>query len=163
MEIKQAVTDTEITYAKALFREYFDWLEETHGLDLRYQGIEKELASLPGPYAPPSGRLLLAYDGDLPVACGVLKPLDDEVCELKRTYVRPAYRGKGLGRQLAKALLDEAKAIGYRRARIDTAAFMYAAQELYRSLGFYEVEPYADFPEEIKERTVFMEVNLETE
>jgi putative acetyltransferase len=163
MEIKQATTNTQITYASALFREYFDWLEETHGLDLSYQGIEDELASLPGVYAPPRGRLLLAYDGDVPVACGALKPQDEGICELKRTYVRPAYRGKGLGRQIAKALLAEARKMGYQRARVDTATFMYAAQALYRSLGFYEVEVYTDLPEEIKKHTMFMEVKLEEE
>lgn len=161
MEIIQAITKQQIEHAGKLFSEYFAWLSDTHGLDISYQGTEAELANLPGEYAPEKGRLMLAYDGDVAVACGALRPLKKDSCELKRMYVRPAYRGKGLGRQIATALLDEARAIGYRRARIDTAAFMYAAQQLYRSLGFYEVEANTDLPLDVKKMTVFMEAKIE--
>lgn len=163
VKIVHAISEKHIAHARELFQEYFDWLSQTHGMDIGYQGTEAELASLPGAYKPDQGRLLLAYDGESPVACGGLRPLAKDICELKRMYVRPAYRGKGLGRQMAIALIDEARAIGYRLVRVDTAAFMYAAQALYRSLGFQEIEPYYDAPPELAKMIVFMEMKLAEE
>ncbi len=129
---------------RALFREYADSL----GFSLSFQGFEEELARLPGDYAPPRGRLLLGYQaaeqGGASVAagCGGLRPLEAGICELKRMYVPPAFRGRGLGRLLAVRLIAEARQAGYRHLRLDTIDTMKEALGLYRSLGFREIAPY---------------------
>lgn len=144
---------------RGLFREYAAWLRE-NGLELSYQGFEEELAGLPGKYAPPGGRLLLALEGSEPAGCGALRPLGDGGCEMKRLYVRPRFRGSGLGKELAMRVLEEARAIGYRRMRLDTTTFMPEAKAMYERLGFCEIEPYYPVPEEVRRRTVFMELEL---
>ncbi|PYN38672.1 MAG: GNAT family N-acetyltransferase, partial [Candidatus Rokuibacteriota bacterium] len=106
MEITQAVTPEQIVEARTLFREY----ERSLGIDLCFQGFEQELAGLPGAYAPPRGRLLLAVDGGAPAGCVALRPLEDAVCEMKRLYVRPPYRGRRAGRRLAERVIAEARA-----------------------------------------------------
>lgn len=128
--------------ARELFREYADAL----AVDLRFQGFEQELATLPGEYAPPQGLLLLAFvDGTL-AGCGALRPLPDadhpDACEMKRLYVRRAFRRFGIGRLLAQALVDRATAIGYASMLLDTLDEMEAARGLYESLGFVEIPPY---------------------
>lgn len=128
--------------ARALFREYAAQL----GVDLCFQGFEAELASLPGDYAEPRGTLLLAWiDGEL-AGCCALRPIDDvdyaNAAEMKRLYVRKAFRGFGLGRRLAEALMDEARRCGYSVMLLDTLDDMEAARELYASLGFVETAPY---------------------
>ena len=128
-----ATTPEQIATAAALFREYASSL----GVDLSFQNFEEELASLPGDYAPPRGRLLLAGDG-----CVALRPIDDEICEMKRLYVRPDARGTGLGRALVEHVIAEARAIGYRAMRLDTLPSMTTAAAMYRALGFREIEPY---------------------
>jgi len=138
MEIAQAVTPEQIVEARTLFREY----ERSLGIDLCFQGFEQELAGLPGAYAPPRGRLLLAVDGGAPAGCVALRPLDDAVCELKRLYVRPPYRGRRAGRRLAERVIVDAQAIGYARMRLDTLPSMKEALALYRALGFVEIAPY---------------------
>lgn len=127
---------------RALFREYADGL----GVDLCFQGFEAELAALPGDYAPPQGGLLLAWvDGAL-AGCGAFRPLPDvdyaNACEMKRLYVRPAFRRFGLGRLLAQALIDAALQAGYSAMLLDTLDDMEAARGLYATLGFEEVPPY---------------------
>jgi putative acetyltransferase len=123
---------------RELFREYADSL----GVDLSFQGFEAELASLPGEYAPPAGRLLLGLlDGDV-AACVALRPFGERDCELKRLYVRDRARRTGLGRLLAEAAIDAARGIGYERMLLDTLPAMEAARQLYRSLGFEEVDAY---------------------
>jgi len=131
-----------IAPAREILREYAASL----GIDLRFQDFDAELASLPGEYAAPSGRLLLAYvDGAL-AGCGGLRALPDadeaNACEMKRLYVRPAFRRFGLGRVLAEALLDEARRAGYSAMLLDTLDEMESARELYATLGFVEVPPY---------------------
>lgn len=140
-QILQATTDEQIETARAMFLEYGEWL----GFSLCFQGFDHELATLPGRYAPPSGRLLLAANGPETVGVIALRGLDGETCEMKRLYVRPAGRGHNLGRKLAEYLLQEARAIGYRRMVLDTLPNkMDAAIALYRRLGFTEIAPYYD-------------------
>jgi ribosomal protein S18 acetylase RimI-like enzyme len=128
---------------RTLFREYAAGLS----FDLCFQNFEQELADLPGPYAPPSGCLLLATVGDDPAGCVALKKLDDGVCEMKRLYVRGQYRAAGLGRMLAEHLIREARRLGYQAIRLDTVpSVMGSAAALYRSLGFRDIPAYCFHP-----------------
>jgi GNAT superfamily N-acetyltransferase len=144
--IRQAVTPADCEEARSLFEEYAAWL----GVDLCFQGFAEELATLPGAYAPPRGRLLLAGSPGAGVGCIALRALasvsDGTVGEVKRLYVRPQARGTGLGRTLVKALLDEARAIGYRELKLDTLAQMTDAHRLYARLGFAACSPYYHNP-----------------
>ncbi|MEY4754331.1 MAG: hypothetical protein RJA44_2006 [Pseudomonadota bacterium] len=128
--------------ARLIFREYACGL----GVDLGFQGFEAELAALPGDYAAPAGLLLLALVDGAVAGCGAFRRLTDvdypNACEMKRLYVRPAFRRYGLGRLLAEALIDHAREAGYSAMLLDTLSDMEAARELYGSLGFVEVPPY---------------------
>ena len=153
LRIVQVKTEEELEKIRELFWEYVDSL----GFDLGFQGFEEELANLPGCYAPPEGCLLLAeYEGEL-VGCAALRKLSDGVCEGKRLYVRPEFRGLKIGRKLMESIIAEARRIGYSSIRGDTVPSMQIAQALYASLGFKEIEPYCRNP---VEGAVFIELEL---
>jgi putative acetyltransferase len=141
--IRQATTTDDIERARALFVEYAQWLK----VDLCFQGFAEELKALPGAYAPPRGRLLLAGTGHDAFACIALRPLEGAgLAEVKRLYVRPAHRGERWGYRLAEELIAEARAIGYRELKLDTLEWMTPARALYASLGFRECGAYYDNP-----------------
>ena len=127
-------------------REFFVEYAESLGIDLDFQGFEEELANLPGDYVPPDGCLLLAVVNEEIAGCVALHPWDDTVCEMKRLYVRPAYRRTGAGRKLAEAVIQAARDIGYRKMYLDTLPTMQSAQKLYLSLGFRPIPPYRHNP-----------------
>jgi putative acetyltransferase len=155
--IRSASSPHDVELARALFVEYAQWLK----VDLCFQGFDRELAGLPGAYAPPRGRLLLAGDEQAAFGCVALRPLDSSagcgcgvaapetvvgVGEVKRLYVQSARRGEGWGQRLARAIVDEARAIGYRELKLDTLQWMHAARTLYAALGFRECAPYYENP-----------------
>jgi putative acetyltransferase len=139
----QAKSPAQVAQARELFLEYAQSL----GVNLCFQNFEQELAELPGQYAPPDGRLLLAeYEGHL-AGCVALHKWEPGVCEMKRLYLRPSFRGKGLGRVLAEVIISEARNIGYQDMRLDTIEpIMKDAVEIYRKLGFREIAPYRPNP-----------------
>ena len=152
--VSDAVSAVEMDDIRALFLEYADSLE----ISLCFQNFEAELAGLPGKYAPPTGRLLLAREGNQSVGCAGFRCLEAGICEMKRLYVRPQWRGRGIGQQLAGMLIDAARNAGYSRMRLDTLNTMRSAIELYTSLGFRRIEAYYENP---SDRAVFMELVLE--
>jgi GNAT superfamily N-acetyltransferase len=143
LTLVQAECPAHVAQARELFQEYAQSL----GVNLCFQNFEQELAGLPGHYAPPDGRLLLAeYDGQL-AGCVALHKWDDGICEMKRLYLRPSFRGKGLGRAIAEKIIADASSIGYQRMRLDTIGpLMKDAVEMYRKLGFREIAPYRPNP-----------------
>ncbi len=142
IEVIEADSPGHIEAVRDLFVEY----AESLGFSLCFQSFDRELAALPGRYARPRGRLLLALDSATPAGCVGLRPHDDDACEMKRLYVRPAYRGSGLGRRLAQSVIEAARDMAYCRMVLDTLATMTGAQALYRSLGFREIAPYYENP-----------------
>jgi ribosomal protein S18 acetylase RimI-like enzyme len=142
IRVRYASIPTEVALVRALFREYAGSL----GFDLAFQDFKVELSGLPGEYAPPEGCLLLAESQGEIVGCVALRRFADDVCEMKRLYVREAHRGRGVGRALAESVIARAREAGYATMRLDTIATMTAATELYRSLGFVEIAQYRPNP-----------------
>ena len=153
MNIIQALSNQQVLIAKELFVEYANSLN----IDLCFQNFDKELAQLPGEYTPPDGRLLLIeHQGDN-AGCVALRKIDNLTCEMKRLYVKPVYRGKGLGKILAEKIIEEARTIGYKKMRLDTLPVMKEAINLYKAIGFKEIESYRYNPEP---GAMFMELEL---
>jgi GNAT superfamily N-acetyltransferase len=143
LKLTQAESPAQIAQARELFLEYAHSL----GFSLCFQNFDQELAELPGDYAPPEGRLLLVESEAQLAGCVALHKLDSRICEMKRLYLRPQFRGKGLGRVLAERIVAEARQIGYRRMRLDTVEpVMKDAVAMYRKLGFKEIAPYCSNP-----------------
>lgn len=153
MVVRAVDTADDLERTKALFLEYAASL----GFELDFQNFDEELAGLPGEYAHPSGRLLLAVEEDKVVGCVALRKIDTDLCEMKRLYVRPHYRGCGVGRALAVSITEEARRIGYKRIRLDAIRTMEAAVSLYASMGFEEIASYRFNP---VEGAVYMELSL---
>lgn len=153
LKILDAQTGKNLENVRKLFEEYRDSLN----FDLCFQDFDKELANLPVDYAPPNGCLLLATHRGQTAGCVALRQLSDGICEMKRLYVRPQFRRKGIGRTLTEAIIERAKKAGYRQMRLDTVPTMNAARDLYKSLGFNEIGPYRFNP---IEGTLFMELML---
>ena len=153
MKFIKVTTGEYLPYITELFREYADTL----GFDLAFQDFEKELSQLPGKYGPPSGSLLLAMAKNRAAGCVALRKLDEEICEMKRLYVRPEFRGQKLGKRLTLSIIEEGHIIGFRYMRLDTFIWMKEAVKLYKSLGFREIQPYTFNP---IEGVVFMELEL---
>ena len=152
--IIQAETTAQIEDARRLFREYEAWLD----VDLCFQSFEDELKKLPGKYAAPTGRLFLAFADEKIAGCVALRKIDDEICEMKRLYLREEFRGAGLGKKLIERLIEEAREIGYKKMRLDTLpGKMPRAVKLYESYGFQKIKPYYDNPHK---ETIFMELVL---
>lgn len=153
LEFKRIDGATHLNEAKELFVEY----SRSIGVSLCFQGFDEELDSLPGKYSPPTGSLMLAFVDGKAAACAALRFVSEEICELKRVYVRYDYRGLGLGREIVEIMIEEAKALGYGYIRLDTLPTMTSAQKLYRSLGFHEIAPYIFNPHE---GSLYMELKL---
>jgi len=152
--------------ARDLFREYAKSIEHLAAASFAQQNLEGELQGLPGKYAPPTGCILLAMDGDHAVGCIALRPLDrmphdradDRICEMKRLYAKPETRGRGVGRLLCEELIRFAKQGGYTLMKLDTEPELEAACKLYRALGFFEIPRYNDDP---KPETLYMGLRLD--
>jgi ribosomal protein S18 acetylase RimI-like enzyme len=153
VSVEQVVGGQPLVEVRTLFEEYAASLD----VDLCFQGFADELAGLPGDYSPPSGCLLLARVGGDPAGCVAMRPLQSGVCEMKRLYVRPGFRGANVGRQLAEAVVNAARTAGYASMRLDTLATMASARTLYRSLGFQPIAPYRHNP---VPGTAFLELAL---
>lgn len=163
--ISQAQAANQIAAVRDLFQEYGAWYAHAQPEDfaqaLTFQSLENELATLPGPYVPPAGRLLLATWAGQPAGCVAFKRLDPLTAEVKRLYVRPAFRGRQVGHQLVNRLVDAARQSGYTRLVLDTHISMQQAQGLYAAVGFRRVSAPPAFPEEQRSSIVFMECDLE--
>jgi len=161
--VSQAESPSQIAAVEELLREYTTWaftLEAGSEHAPAFQGLDRELATLPGIYAPPKGRLLLATVDGRPAGCVCLKGNDAVTCEVKRLYVRPGFRGMKIGEQLIANLLEEARGEGYRRVVLDSHHSMKAAHARYEAAGFRRVSPPDDVPDRIKAIAIFMECEL---
>jgi GNAT superfamily N-acetyltransferase len=170
ISVAPATTDEDLDETRALFRSFVAWHRDRHVEDLRLVDgyfdqaeLDAELAGLPGYYAAPEGRLLLArIDGEA-AGCVALRTLSDGRCEMKRMFVYPEFQGSGVGRALGIAIVDAAREAGYRAMRLDTSVRQVEAQALYRSLGFRSIGAYYPLPQELVDWLVFLELDLSAE
>lgn len=153
MQLIPAHSHEHLPTVRELFHEYAASIE----IDLCFQSFDAELAGLPGKYAPPDGRLVLAMESEIAAGCVALRKIEGQVCEMKRLYVRSGFRGRGLGRTLAGSVINAAREIGYERMRLDTLSSMQEAISLYESLGFWRIPAYYDNPSGL---AVFFELRL---
>jgi len=153
IEVVHAESESRLLEAKKMIKEYADSLP----INLDFQNFSSELADLPGEYAPPEGCLLLAYSNEMPAGCVALRKFSEGICEMKRLYVRPQFRGQNIGRILAEAVIAEGRHLSYTRMRLDTLSTMMQARALYASLGFTEIDPYRFNP---VEGAKYMELQL---
>ena len=166
IEIINATTEVHLNGVRDLLRSFLEWQKIRNQEDLQlihcYFGdsFQKEIAGLPGKYAPPDGRLLLALLDGESAGCVALQKIDSERCEMKRMFVHTRFHGKGIGRELAVAIIREAKDAGYQRMLLDTSFRQVEAQKLYQNLGFKFIEPYYDVGEDLKRWLIFMELQL---
>jgi GNAT superfamily N-acetyltransferase len=167
MDVREADTDWEVDQVRRLFVAFVAWHRERHTSDLDLidayfdqEAWDREVAGLPGDYAPPDGGLLVCWDAELAIGCVAFKRLDAESCEMKRMFVESMARGRGAGRALAEAVVVAAREAGYRRMYLDTSIRQTEAITLYRDLGFVEAEPYYDVPEEMLGWLVFYRLDL---
>ena len=157
--ITQVANPVQIAGAQELVREYFSWFfawvpgSET---DPTFRGWEDELEAIPGACVPPRGSYLLATLNGQPAGCVTLKPVDQEHCELKRLFVRPAFRGHHLGKQLVDAFMQSARSLGYQYAVLDSHRSMATAHDIYKNAGFHVVDAPPDFPQALRQSVVFM-------
>ena len=167
IQIINAATQKELDEVRRLIREFLRWhlqrhLEDTELINEYFdeKAFEEELTTLPGKYAGPDGSLLLALHNNETAGCVALKQIDKKSCEMKRMFVYPEFHGKGIGYALAKAIIDEAKRIGYKFMKLDTSLRQVEAQKLYESFGFKKIQPYYELPVRQKKWLVFMELEL---
>jgi GNAT superfamily N-acetyltransferase len=167
IEVAQATTAAQVDEVRALFRAFFDWHRSQHSADLalveRYfdaAAFEREIASLPGQYAQPTGSLLLAHHEGRPAGCVALRALSEGACEMKRMFVLPEFRGLGVGRALAERVVADARIAGYTQMRLDSSRRQQAAIGLYEASGFHRVQPYYNVPDDLREWLVFLELQL---
>jgi len=167
IKIIDATNEKHLQHVRNLISAFVKWHLNRHLEDIDLineyfdpKDFEEELASLPGKYSMPEGKLLLAFYNDQPAGCVALKKIDDHSCEMKRMFVYPEFHGKGIGYALAKAIIDEAKKIGYSSMKLDTSIRQIEAQNLYQGFGFKNIEAYYTLPDKQKNWLVFMELKL---
>jgi GNAT superfamily N-acetyltransferase len=166
--IHRPTTHRDLDDVRDLMRAFIAWHRARHQQDLELideyfdaAEFERELATLPGSYAPPEGELLVASRDGISAGCVAMKSIDAYRCEMKRMFVYPQFHGQGIGRALGEAIVGAARAAGYQSMLLDTSIRQNEAQALYRDLGFHYIDPYYDLPDEMKEWLVFMELDLQ--
>lgn len=167
LSVTQVTTSAQIAAVQELWREFRVWSEsllepQLRELDTAFDNFEEELAGLPSPYSPPGGSLLLATHQSQPAGAIAFRPLTATAAELKHLYVRPAFRGQGIGQALVQTLLTEARRLGYRQLVLDSIVSMKAAHALYYASGFHNIDCPANFPDYLKPWIIFMECDLST-
>jgi GNAT superfamily N-acetyltransferase len=167
MIVRRAQTPDDFEAIARLMRQFIEWHKVRHASDRHIidsyfdpGAFASELASLPGEFVPPGGDLLVAEVDGLIAGCVALRPLDENACEMKRMFVEPEFHGRGVGLLLGRAIIERARAIGYRRMLLDTGPEQREAHGLYRKLGFRDVAPYYDLSPTLREWLVFMELDL---
>ena len=167
LRIIQAESKQDLDAVRELMRGFIEWHMVRHEADIALvnsyfdgRAFEDELASLPGKYAPPKGSLLLALVDDKPAGCVALKQIDETSCEMKRMFVYQQFHGHGLGLALAERIIEEGRNAGYKRMLLDTGARQVEAKGLYHRLGFKDIKPYYDLPEDLANWLTFMELDL---